>query len=382
MVDRREFFKGIAAIGALPFLNFGCQSFMRRASAWQRGDLQIHFIYTGVGEQMFYIFPDGTTMLLDCGITNRSHPEPAPIPSAAKGRAADYVADYIERVNPAVDPTHVDYMMTSHYHSDHTDGYPELIERLHFHKAFDRCWPEVDFPCRIADYGVHELDVMRKVYKRLTERDRLTVEKWRVGERDQLKLLYGGAEDFSVFNLCANGFVANETTGEVVDLYRDYPDKQPNFQGKQWISENGMSIGFILTYGKFRYFSAGDFSDTPYGRNIESELAGFVRPVTAAKLNHHGFKSMYAPLTAALAPKEWFNCVWNHRQNSSDTIKRITDRKLYPGCRRIHSCFFTPKRPCADVADESLYEGRNVVLTVHPGGEAYEIEYDDNLSIH
>ena len=36
-------------------------------SGWAKGHFQIHFIYTGVAEAMFLIFPDGTTMLLDCG---------------------------------------------------------------------------------------------------------------------------------------------------------------------------------------------------------------------------------------------------------------------------------------------------------------------------
>ena len=376
-ISRRTFLGGVASAAVLPQL--GCLSFTDRAQAWKRGDLQIHFLYTGVGEQMFYIFPDGTTMLLDCGVIKTEGRDPAPIPETVKGHPVDWIADYIERVNPAEDPTYIDYMMTSHYHADHTDGYPRLIERMHFGKAFDRCWPDVNFPCKLSDFQPHELKVMTEVYDRLVKRDGLKIEKWTVGERDQLKLLHGGAKDFSVFNLCANGFVASETTGEIVDLYKDYPDKQPGFKGnqfgKQWINENGMSVGFILTYGKFRYYSAGDFSDRPYGHNVENEMAPFVKPVTAAKMNHHGYYSMYDKLTAALAPKEWFACIWNHNQNTKETIDRITDRKLYPGARRIHSCFFTPRRPCADVADSGLYEGRTVVLTVREGGDKYDIEY-------
>ena len=381
-ISRRTFLGGVFAAAALALVKKNDAAEAGRR-VWKRGDLQIHFIYTGVGEQMFYIFPDGTTMLLDCGNSDTSkHRMPAPIPPAVKGRAGEYVADYILRVNPAPDPSRVDYMMTSHYHADHTHGYQELIERIHFSKAFDRTWPDVNFPCRIEDYDQKDqsLPMMRGVYEKLAARDGLVVEKWRVGEREQLKLLHGGADGFSVFNLCANGFAADETTGKVVDLYHDYPDKQPGFKGnqygKQWINENGMSIGFILTYGAFRFFCAGDFSDAPCGRSIEEALAGMVRPVTAAKMSHHGFnQSMPPALVAALRPREWFNAVWNHAQNSAEVIARVTDRGLYPGERRIHSCFFTPSRPCADVADPALYEGRTVVLTVAPGGKDYRIDY-------
>ena len=205
MISRRQFIGGAASAAVLPQL--GCVSFADNARSWRKGDLQIHFIYTGVGEQMFYIFPDGTTMVLDCGDeVSLEGREPAPVPTAAQGRVADYIADYIERVNPAADPTRVDYMMTSHYHSDHTDGYTKLVDRIRFGKAFDRTWPDVNFPCRISDHQPHELKVMSEVYAKLIKRDGLVIEKWRVGERDQLKLLHGGAKDFSVFNLCANGW--------------------------------------------------------------------------------------------------------------------------------------------------------------------------------
>lgn len=39
--------------------------------AWRTGHYQVHHIYTGRSECMFHIFPDGTSMLLDCGDTMR-----------------------------------------------------------------------------------------------------------------------------------------------------------------------------------------------------------------------------------------------------------------------------------------------------------------------
>ena len=71
-MNRREFIKAgaCAAIGAA-----GCAKAPQRIAprvgaeypGWFAGELDIHFINTGVGEQTFFIFPDGTTMLLDCG---------------------------------------------------------------------------------------------------------------------------------------------------------------------------------------------------------------------------------------------------------------------------------------------------------------------------
>ena len=68
-ISRRAFL-GTAG-GAALFAVGGCGTLETRSAgtlpAWRPGELDIHFIHTGVGEQTFFIFPDGTTMLLDCG---------------------------------------------------------------------------------------------------------------------------------------------------------------------------------------------------------------------------------------------------------------------------------------------------------------------------
>ena len=70
-IGRRGFFGG-----ALGFAVTGWPRFVAAADVtkpvlpvlpkWQKGEFQIHLIHTGVGESQFLIFPDGTTMLLDC----------------------------------------------------------------------------------------------------------------------------------------------------------------------------------------------------------------------------------------------------------------------------------------------------------------------------
>lgn len=34
---------------------------------WKNGHFQVYSIFTGVAESQFMIFPDGTSLLLDCG---------------------------------------------------------------------------------------------------------------------------------------------------------------------------------------------------------------------------------------------------------------------------------------------------------------------------
>jgi len=100
---------------------------------WQLGYFDIHHINTGRGNSTFFIFPDGTTLLLDAGDFN---PSPflrknAPLkvaparPNDSK-TAGQWIAEYVRQVMPGGRKLQLDYLVVSHFHSDH---YGELTER-------------------------------------------------------------------------------------------------------------------------------------------------------------------------------------------------------------------------------------------------------------
>ena len=97
------------------------------------------------------------------------------------------------------------------------------------------------------------------------------------------------------------------------------------------LNENGMSLGLMVQYGAFRFFSAGDFSDTislPDGsrRNIEEELAKELEPVDVAKMNHHGWRSMPKSLVAVLRARVWTACIWDKLHMTADALESMCDR--------------------------------------------------------
>ena len=71
MDTRRGFIGSTFAAGLLPAARGSASSNQSTTGGvwggWKPGEFQVHFIYTGVAESMFLIFPDSTTMLLDCG---------------------------------------------------------------------------------------------------------------------------------------------------------------------------------------------------------------------------------------------------------------------------------------------------------------------------
>lgn len=418
-ISRREFMAlGAAALGTFgKAYAEGTQdpSVGKPWTGWTKGRFQIHFIYTGVAESMFWILPDGTSMLLDCGdhaaLTRLNLSVPVkPDPGRLAG---DWIARYVKRVNPSAD--RVDYMMISHYHSDHCgtpnwqtrspgvdwwkwdyyrSGFGLAAEQLKFAKAIDRAWPTYDDPIPKFDGPDRELEHVKKLYALLQKRDGLVVEKFRLGASDQIVPLKDPAAcaGFCVRNLCANGRIAAKD-GTVQDLYADFIARNR----PRGLNENGMSLGMIVRYGDFSFFTAGDFSDNIRNADnsrtaIEDRLADVVDKVNVAKVNHHGHFSMPAKLVRALAARVWVGCTWDTLHMVDPVCTRLADRALYPGDRVIcPGCFPASRRAedqgkpwTRDVAEASFDCG-HIVLDVPPGGRDYTVSYlsadDESMTV-
>ena len=397
--SRREFIGSSAAFAA------GCVGIGGlnddEAVAWRLGHYQVHYIFTGRGESMFHIFPDGTSMLLDVGDSMRFYgtpPETPHLPDISR-RAGEWVARYVERVNPK--GRNVDYFHLSHYHEDHGGGerwhgdrivaptgdywqcgLADAARFLSFGRVIDRAWPTFDDPVDvIAMSRDGTTRNVRAVYAMLQARG-TAVERFRLGARDQFRQLdaANARRDFSVFNLCANGRYVRKD-GSVRDLFSHLVA-----QGKRDFNENAMSCGMIVSYGRFRYFTAGDFSASIPDENgrkveIENEIAEAVGPVDVAKLNHHGHHSMMPGLVRALRARVWTACVLDQAHCTSDTMGRLADRSVYEGARTFIPTYL-PRRNrttaemaayLPDVAKEVVEEPCHVILDVAEGGEAYSV---------
>ena len=421
MVNRRDFIGAAAAAAAFGTFKAAFAAGTEDGAVgkpwkgWTKGQFQIHFIYTGVAESMFWILPDGTTMLLDCGdhaALTRGQLA-VPVKPGPERLAGEWIARYVKRVNPAV--ADVDYMMLSHYHADHCgtpnwqsrapgvrrgkwdyyrSGFGLAAEQLRFGTAIDRAWPTYDDPIPKTDGGDRDLEHMKKVYAMLQDRDGLKLEKFRLGATDQIIPLRdpSACSGFKVRNICANGRIAAKD-GTIRDLYADVIARcRPKS-----LNENGMSTGMIAEYGDFRFFTAGDFSDKIRNADksvtlIEDELASVVERVNVAKVNHHGHFSMPEKLVRALSAQVWVGCVWDTLHMVDPVCARLADRSLYPGERVICPGVFPKSRReedagkswTNDVATAS-FECGHVVLDVPPGGRSYTVSYltadDESMTV-
>jgi len=153
--------------------------------------------------------------------------------------------------------TKLNYIVCSHYHGDHLGGLDEVIYCLgvvNVDTVFDRGRdkPLPDNP------GISEYETAANATGR---RKRIAL--------GQILDLGGG-----VTMQCV------ATNGEVINY---------GTVSNATSSENDLSIGWLLNYESFQYFTGGDLGgDTTYYADNETPLAAQVGDVDAMKINHHG----------------------------------------------------------------------------------------------
>jgi beta-lactamase superfamily II metal-dependent hydrolase len=389
MNTRREFLKtGVCMAGAALS---GCVSsgYIARAyPGWHPGEFDIHFIHTGVGEQTFFIFPDGTTMLLDCGDTHHAKymKDVPPMPDASR-YGGEWTSRYIQRLIP--DRT-IDYVMASHWHGDHVGdlffggkhtadgrvvcGIPLVGEDFRFRHYIDRQYPMMAEDS--LDPDPQALSLMRQWLPRALAGG-MQAQRFKVGAIDQVKLLRNPAayRNFEVRNIAANAAMWDGKDG-IVDFAKIHTAKT----GRR-IHENRLSAVMRFRYGKFSYYTGGDAELELTGENgeefnYEAVLGGIVGPVSVCKTNHHAGRFAMSPqFVREVRAKTYLSSVWQAKMVDHKSLSAMCSRELYPGERIV--CFGYVADCVRDVAaaygdDIPPVQGHTVVK-VAPGGDSYRV---------
>ena len=349
--------------------------------AWSEGHLDIHFINTGRGECCFYILPDGTTLLVDAGelaedeksVAQRPNSDTAPHITFAK-----YIKHFLPEGKSAID-----YCSPSHLHTDHIGGEEMVIATAEagYRKAgLTALYDYVPFN-HILDHAYPtytEDDVTPAIEGQLSE-DWATFVTWGVKEGkftaerftpgcEQIVLVNNAKryKDFSILNICANGFVLGK-------------DKNGNtvVKGKKSGKGNPASCGFHISYGDFDYLACGDLTSS-----AQNLMAQYFRDfigcgnLEAFKCNHH------------LAGNSWGSqmekCNFNPRVvlNHCFASNKPHPEKLAYVLSVAEAFFATNIHPSIesnpDVKANKLldrmtaYNG-HIVLRVTPGGENFYV---------
>ena len=387
---------------------------------WQEGWLDIHSINGGRGESFYYIFPDGTTMLVDAAGGNDFEIE-GPDGSGIFSRpsqqysSGNVIVRYLDRFAPEIAGGKIDYMMISHYHSDHMGGYTSGFAKYGW-RVVDRNGtitpainldaggfllnglPEVGMSCpivKLIDRGDWDNRASsawesgkgrRQNYYNFidwTTRVNGTVrEKLAIGHTDQIVLKHDAAAypKFTVRGIAAGGDVWTGTGTNVNTTYvPSAADCLANLSTYD-INENIFSCVFTLSYGKFDWFAGGDIQYNDYTKyswkDIEKPISKVVGKVEAMKANHHCTNNTNSTaLVSALKPDNLIVGVWTQNHPTEATLKRFftasPDMRVFT--TNMSENLKTTLKYAGYYPSRFDATGGHIVLRVQPGGDSYWI---------
>jgi beta-lactamase superfamily II metal-dependent hydrolase len=255
----------------------------------QSGNLNIYWIDVEGGASTLIVAPTGESLLVDTG-----NPTPD-----------DRDARRIYQATQQAGLKKIDYLLITHFHGDHIGGAPALAKMIpieHFLDHGDSI--EAQDPRSGPAW---------EAYKALAAGKRTTMHP---GDKLPVKGLDG---------------IVVSANGQAIAAPINHGAANPLCQNaevpKRDTTENERSVGFLLTYGKFKFLDLGDLT-----RDIEMELACPVNKLGTVNLfqaTHHGFVNDFSGSPAhvlALKPqviivnngptKGWQNSAW-------DTVAKV-----------------------------------------------------------
>ncbi len=372
---------------------------------WQEGYLDIHHINTGSGNSTFFVFPDGTTMLLDAGDVDRSAKTRINNPLKIAPRlpdstftAAQSIHEYLINRSPT---NQIDYAVITHFHPDHygalgpsskpsrygsyqLSGITEVHEYNPVKKLIDRDFPTYQYPVNIVKNNFDSTTFKNYLnfIQHHLQRKSFSVEALKAGSKNQITLVHKRAKypTFQVRNIKSNGDIwTGEGDGSTNVL--------PSSLSRDLYNENPLSMAFKISYGAFDYFTGGDMTGItgfgfPAWFDVETPVAKVVGKVDAMTLNHHGMRDASNEFFLhTLAPRVIVQQSWSSNHPGEEVLHRIISPATYEGPRDIfatyvHSETITTYGRWLTDHYKSI-RGHVVIRVLHDGGQFMVYILDD-----
>ncbi len=299
-----------------------------------KNDLKITFIDTEGGQATLLVTPSGESLLIDAGWPGNNGRDSERIVAAAKKAGL----------------TKIDYLLVTHYHLDHVGGVPELAAKFPIGTLIDHgANTETNRSAQTLEAGYQK--VLATGAKRLT-----------VKPGDKLPF-----KDIQVEVVSARGERITKSLkggGQKNPLCGQEPRKADDN------TENGRSIGVLITYGKFRFVDLGDLT-----WNKELDIAcpeHMIGPVDLYLTTHHGFDaSGPAAIVHGLRPRV---AVMNNgaKKGGSPSVWKIVSSS--PGLQDMWQLHFS----IAGATEANVAEERIANLEEKCQGHNIEVEAAKN----
>jgi beta-lactamase superfamily II metal-dependent hydrolase len=310
----------------------------------EKRSLTITFVDTEGGAATLIVTPARESVLIDCG--NPGDQDAGRIHAAAKRAGLEAI----------------DHLIITHWHSDHYGGALPVSKLIPIRNYHDRGIPEkltedpTRFPTLIA------------AYKKASGGKSNTLH---AGDCLPLRSPEGG-QAFRLECLCASGAVLPDKPGGV-----ENEAARENKPMPVDTSDNAKSLGFLLSFGGFRFLDLGDLT-----WNFEHKLVwptDKIGPVDVYQATHHGLEISNNPaIIRTVRPRV---AIFNNgaRKGGHPTVianlRRVPDlQAIYQLHRNVTATATENTDPQYIANGDEKCQGEAIYLTVAPDGRSYTIQ--------
>ena len=317
-------------------------SWMRGACLWllcactlpAARPLLIYFIDVEGGQATLLVAPGGESMLVDTGWTGNNHRDALRIAAAAKNAGVKKI----------------DYLVITHYHADHVGGVYQLAEKLKIVNFVDHgAQTETGKPAEIL---FNEYAAIRAKGNHIE-----------VKPGDSLPL-----KNLDVKILSAGGEVLPTALPGADEPNPACAETTPPAEDK---TENGRSVGMLITFGDFRFLDMGDLTkDREYPLVCPNNRIGTVDLLLVS--NHGTASSSSVPFVRAVAPRVAIVNNGAHKGGSAEVWQTVRDTRSLIDLWQLHYALDADKQhnsPDTYIANlDADCEGKWIKVTAEKDG--------------
>ncbi len=264
------------------------------APLWAAGTLDVYFIDVEGGQSTLFVSPSGKSMLVDTGWPDFNGRDAERIVSVAKTAGV----------------TRIDYLVITHFHTDHVGGVPQLAARIPIGTYVDHG--------RSVETG-KEADQLFRAY--VQARDHAS----------HLLVRPGGRIPVEGIDVRVVSAAGQEIMNPLSGAGQPNPYCAATKPRELDPSENAQSVGMLISYGRFRMIDLGDLT-------WNKEL-GLVCPVNKLGTvdvylsTHHGLELSNAPaIVDALHPRV---AITNNGATKGGSMEAMQTIRTSPGIEDV-----------------------------------------------